>query len=209
MTLESYLLFVVASLVLCIVPGPDIVYLLSRCVAQGKRAGVFAALGIAAGGYVHLAAAITGLSAILLTSAAAFTAVKWLGALYLIYLGISAFRTSNLPDATSTKRLAGNSAWAIFWQGFVSDILNPKVAMFFLALLPQFVEPGAGNPISQLLLMGVTVTSIGLIVNFTLITVSARITNEWRQNSSTAHWLKKAMGVTFIGLGARLALEKA
>ena len=209
MTLESYLLFVVASIVLCVVPGPDIVYLLSRCIAQGKRAGVFAAVGIAAGGYVHLAAAITGLSAILLTSATGFTVVKWLGALYLIYLGVSAFRNSETQDVTTTKRLSGSSPWSIFWQGFVSDILNPKVAMFFLALLPQFVEPGSGNPIGQLFLMGITVTSIGLIVNFTLITVSAHVTSEWRQSTTAVRWLKRAMGVTFIGLGARLALEKA
>tara|TARA_R110000868_G_scaffold194564_8_gene440092 strand:- start:643 stop:1272 length:630 start_codon:yes stop_codon:yes gene_type:complete len=209
MTLESYLLFVVASIVLCVVPGPDIVYLLSRCIAQGKRAGVFAAVGIAAGGYVHLAAAITGLSAILLTSATAFTVVKWLGALYLIYLGVTAFRNSETQDVTTTKRLSGSSPWSIFWQGFVSDILNPKVAMFFLALLPQFVEPGSGNPIGQLFLMGITVTSIGLIVNFTLITVSAHVTSEWRQSTTAVRWLKRAMGVTFIGLGARLALEKA
>jgi len=156
-----------------------------------------------------MAAAITGLSAILLTSAAAFTAVKWLGALYLIYLGVSAFRNSGTQDVTSTKRLSGSSPWSIFWQGFVSDMLNPKVAMFFLALLPQFVEPGTGNPIGQLFLMGITVTSIGLIVNFTLITVSAHVTNEWRQSTTNARWLKRAMGVTFIGLGARLALEKA
>ena len=81
--------------------------------------------------------------------------------------------------------------------------------MFFLALLPQFVEPGSGNPIGQLFLMGITVTSIGLIVNFTLITVSAHVTSEWRQSTTAVRWLKRAMGVTFIGLGARLALEKA
>jgi len=207
-TLENYLLFVFASIALCVVPGPDIIYLLSRCIAQGKKAGLFAALGIAAGGYVHLAAAITGLSAILLTSATAFTVVKWLGAFYLVYLGISAFQKNKTEDLVSSKRLSGNSAWLIFWQGFVSDILNPKVAMFFLALLPQFLDPSASNPVGQLFLMGITVTSIGLIVNFTLIAISARITAEWRQNAVAAHWLKRAMGVTFIGLGARLAFEK-
>jgi threonine/homoserine/homoserine lactone efflux protein len=208
MTLESYLLFVIASIVLCVVPGPDLAYLLSRCVAQGRKAGLFAALGINAGGYVHLAAAITGLSAIILTSSVAFTAVKWLGALYLIYLGISALRSSENSAPVSKSRLVGDRPWSIFWQGFISDVFNPKVAIFFLALLPQFVEVRAGNPVGQLALLGVTVNTIQLIVNFTLISVSAHVTRNLRQNARTAMWLRRVMGVTFIGLGARLAFEK-
>jgi threonine/homoserine/homoserine lactone efflux protein len=208
MTLESYLLFVVASIVLCVVPGPDLAYLLSRCIAQGKKAGLFAALGINAGSYVHLAAAITGLSAILLTSSVAFTAVKWLGALYLIYLGISALRGGGNSALVFTSQLPGERSWPVFWQGFISDVLNPKVAIFFLALLPQFVEAGASNPISQLILLGITVNVIQLMVNFILISISARVTNGLRRNESVTKWLKRAMGVTFIGLGARLAFEK-
>jgi len=140
MSIENYLLFIGAGLILILVPGPDMIYLLSRCIAQGRRAGVLAALGINAGGYVHLTAAITGLSAILLTSALAFTAVKWAGAAYLIYLGVGALRSRTGPVSVSTKGLTGQSARAIFWQGFISDVLKPKVAIFFLALLPKFVH---------------------------------------------------------------------
>ena len=208
MTLESYLLFVAASIVLSVVPGPDLAYLLSRCIAQGKQAGLFAALGINAGSYVHLAAAVTGLSAILLSSSIAFTAVKWLGALYLIYLGISALRSSGNSAFAVASPLSGERSWPIFWQGFISDVLNPKVAIFFLALLPQFVDVGAGDPISQLVFLGITVNVVQLVVNFTLISISARVTRGLRRNESVTKWLKRAMGVTFIGLGARLAFEK-
>ncbi len=114
MTLDTYLLFVGASLVLNLVPGPDMVYLLSRCIAQGRRAGVLAALGINLGAYVHLLAAITGLSAILMTSAVAFAAVKWAGAAYLVYLGIGALRSRGGPIPVSVDGLSGRSRRAIF-----------------------------------------------------------------------------------------------
>ncbi len=209
MTLETYLLFVGASLVLNLVPGPDMVYLLSRCLAQGRRAGILAALGINLGAYVHLLAAITGLSAILMTSAVAFTAVKWAGAAYLVYLGVGALRSRGGPISVSAEGLSGRSRRAIFWQGFLSDLLNPKVAVFFLALLPQFVHVEAGSPVAQLLLLGVTVNVIGIATSLALVFVSAQLTEGLRRNAGTARWLRKAMGATFIGLGARLALEKA
>jgi threonine/homoserine/homoserine lactone efflux protein len=208
-TPDTYLLFVGASLVLNLVPGPDMVYLLSRSVAQGRQAGILAALGINLGAYVHLLAAITGLSAILMTSALAFTAVKWAGAAYLVYLGIGALRSRGGPVAVSAEGLSGRSRRAIFWQGFVSDVLNPKVAVFFLALLPQFVPVEAGNPVAQLLLLGVTVNVIGIATSLVLVFVATRLTEGLRRNAGMARWLRKAMGVTFIGLGARLALEKA
>ena len=209
MTLDTYLLFVGASLVLNLVPGPDMVYLLSRCIAQGRRAGVLAGLGINLGAYVHLLAAITGLSAILMTSAVAFAAVKWAGAAYLVYLGIGALRSRGGPIPVSVEGLSGRSRRAIFWQGFVSDVLNPKVALFFLALLPQFVRAEGESPVVQLLLLGVTVNVIGIATSLVLVFVSARLTEGLRRNAGVAQWLRKAMGVTFIGLGARLALEKA
>jgi threonine/homoserine/homoserine lactone efflux protein len=208
MSIESYLLFIGAGLVLILVPGPDMIYLLSRCIAQGRRAGVLAALGINAGGYVHLTAAITGLSAILMTSAVAFTAVKWAGAAYLVYLGVGALRSRSGPISLSTNGLTGQSARAIFWQGFISDVLNPKVAVFFLALLPQFVHAQGEGVIGQLLLLGLTLNVMAISVNLVLVLISTRITEGLRRNNSIARWLQKAMGITFIGLGARLALDK-
>jgi threonine/homoserine/homoserine lactone efflux protein len=208
MSWNSYLLFIGASFLLSISPGPDMIYMLSRCVAQGPRAGVAAALGINLGCYVHLLAAVTGLSAILMTSALAFTVVKWAGAAYLVYLGISAFFDRSSLNLTGSK-LRGRSLQTIFWQGMISDVLNPKVAVFFLALLPQFIDQTSGHVVWQLLLLGLTLNFIGLAVNLVFVALSGRISAKLREDERMAGRLRKIMGVMFIGLGARLAAEKA
>jgi threonine/homoserine/homoserine lactone efflux protein len=209
MTLHNYLLFVGASVVLVIAPGPDMVYMLARCIAQGRRAGFLAAIGFNLGGYVHLAAAILGLSAILATSSVAFTAVKWLGAGYLIYLGIGAIRSKQGPFVISGAGLTDQADRTILWQAFVSDVLNPKVAIFFLALLPQFVDPNGPRPTLQILLLGVTVNMIALPMNMLLVLCSARLTEALRRNTKIAGRLHQAMGAMFVALGLRLAVEKA
>jgi threonine/homoserine/homoserine lactone efflux protein len=207
MTLHTYLLFVFASLVLALVPGPDMVYMLARCIAQGRRAGILAALGFNAGAYVHLSAAAIGLSAILAASSLAFTAVRWAGAAYLIYLGIGALRSKGGPLVIGG---AGSRAdRTIFWQAFWSDVLNPKVAVFFLALLPQFVDPHTTHPTLQILLLGVTVNMICLPINIVLVAFSARVTQALRHNDALSKWLQRGMGALFVGLGVRLAVEKS
>jgi len=208
MTLHSYLLFAGASVVLAIVPGPDMVYMLGRCVAQGRKAGLMAVIGFNLGGYAHLTAAILGLSAVIATSVAAFTAVKWLGAGYLIYLGISTLRGNNRHISLDTRKVASPAAKTIVWQAFVSDVLNPKVAMFFIALLPQFVDPKGPHPTLQILLLGVTLNVIALACNVMVVTLSASVTASLRRNTSVSAWLQKALGATFFALGIRLAVEK-
>jgi len=207
MTLHTYLLFVLASLVLALVPGPDMVYMLGRCIAQGRRAGILAALGFNAGAYVHLSAAVLGLSAILATSSVAFTAVKWAGAAYLIYLGSGALRSKGGPLVISG--VGGRADRTIFWQAFWSDVLNPKVAVFFLALLPQFVDPRSTQPTLQILLLGVTVNMICLPINIVLVAFSARVTQTLRRNDALSKWLQRGLGALFVGLGLRLAVEKS
>jgi threonine/homoserine/homoserine lactone efflux protein len=208
MIVHSYLLFVGASIVLVLVPGPDMIYMLSRCIAQGRKAGLMAAIGFNLGGYAHLMAAVLGLSAVLATSVVAFTVVKWLGAGYLVYLGISVLRSKSAPIELSAQGVPDRAAKTILWQAFLSDVLNPKVAMFFLALLPQFVEPQAPHPTLQILFLGVTVNVIALTGNIALVYLSASVTSALRRNSSVAEWLRKAMGATFVALGLRLAFEK-
>jgi len=207
MSLHSYWLFVGASVVLAIIPGPDMAYMLARCVAQGRRAGIVAALGFNLGGYFHLTAALLGLSAILATSSAAFTVVKWLGAIYLIYLGVAALRSQQGPLVISS-RLISRGDRTILWQAFLSDALNPKVAMFFLALLPQFIDPQASHATLQILVLGVTVNMIALASNIIVVLCSARLTRKLRQNAAIKDGLQKAMGALFIALGLRLAVEK-
>jgi threonine/homoserine/homoserine lactone efflux protein len=207
MTLHTYLMFIIASVVLVIVPGPDMIYMLSRCIAQGRRAGVMSAIGFNIGGYVHLTAAVLGLSAILATSSVAFTAVKWLGAAYLVYLGISALRSTSGPLVVPGSTLNRDNR-TILWQALLSDVLNPKVAIFFLALIPQFVNPRGAHPTLQILLLGITVNMIALPINLILVYCSASVTEALRRHTGIAVWLQRAMGAMFVALGFRLAVEK-
>jgi threonine/homoserine/homoserine lactone efflux protein len=208
MTLHSYLLFVLAAVALILVPGPDMMYLLGRCLAQGRRAGILSAIGFNLGGYVHLTAAVLGLSAILATSATAFTVVKWIGAAYLVYLGLSALWSKQGPLAIDTEPVGGRRGRTILWQAFLSDVLNPKVALFFLALLPQFVDRSASHPTLQIVLLGVTVNAIGLPTNIAIACCAARITRSLRRSGSVTLWLQRGLGLLFIGLGLRIAVEK-
>lgn len=207
MSIESYLMFVCASIVLCIVPGPDMIFLLGRTLAQGRKAGVLAAVGINAGGYVHLLAAMLGLSAILATSAFAFTIVKWAGAIYLVYLGIQVLKSKESPILIESS---GNrkTLSSIFWQGFLSDVLNPKVALFFLAFLPQFINPNSGHHTLQILFLGCTVNMIAIIINITLVFFASALTVRLRSNQRISFWLNKTMGAIFISLGIKMVSEK-
>ena len=213
MSLHSYWLFVGASILLVLAPGPDMAYLLGRSVAQGKRAGAVAVFGVNAGAYVHLIAAVTGLSAVLMASALAFTVIKWVGATYLIWLGIMTLRAKHQDGPLPPVSLRGAGARAVFRQGFASCALNPKVAVFYLALLPQFVEPHAGGvwagrPWLQLLVLGLTTNMIALPMNLAMVALSAHATHALRGNPRISAWLQKAMGATFVALGLRLAAER-
>jgi threonine/homoserine/homoserine lactone efflux protein len=209
MSLHAYLLFVASSIVLVLVPGPDMAYLLTRTVVQGRRAGSMAALGINVGSYVHLAAAIAGLSALLLASTSAFTVVKWAGAAYLCYLGICALLGRKAMTDLVDSEIGERGLRAVFWQGFWSDVLNPKVALFYVALLPQFVNDQAGNATLQLTLLGVTSNMVAIVINLSLVAGAAQLSGKLRRNARVALWLQRAMGVLFIGLGVRLAAQKA
>ena len=184
------------------------IYLLGRSIVQGKRAGVIAAVGINLGGYFHLFAAIAGLSAVLATSAFAFTVVKFAGAAYLCYLGVQALRGRGTGTEVTTEGITVLSTKRIFWQGFWSDVLNPKVAIFFLALLPQFVVPEKGNVLAQLVILGLTVNVIAIIINICIVYSSAALTAKLRGNAALSTWLNRALGTLLIGLGLRLANEK-
>ena len=207
MSLHSYLLFVLAALALVLAPGPDMLYMLGRCVAQGRRAGILSALGFSLGGLVHISAAVLGLSAILAASATAFTVVKWVGAAYLVYLGVSTLwrRPALLAIDTHGPGVRGRT---ILWQAFLSDVLNPKVALFFLALLPQFVDRDAPHPALQILLLGLTVSVIALPTNILIVCCADRITGSLRRNASVSLWLRKGLGLLFIALGLRIAAER-
>jgi len=204
---HAYWVFVGAVVVLVLAPGPDMAYMLTRTIAQGRKAGVVAAIGINVGAYVHVLAAVLGLSAILATSSFAFTIVKWVGACYLIWMGIQALTKSTSIDLRGNG-LVQLDVRTIFWQGFLSDVLNPKVALFFLAFLPQFVDYGAGNEVKQLLVLGVTGNVIAISINLMLVYFASAATARLRPDQRVTRWLHRAMGTIFIALGIRLANEK-
>ena len=207
MDTNKYILFLTATVILCAVPGPDMVLLLSRTVAKGRRAGIVTALGINAGAYVHLMAAIAGISAVIATSALAFTVVKWVGAGYLVYLGISILRSKSEVLHIDPETALSQSGWRYFWQGFWSDVLNPKVAIFYLAFLPQFMVPGK-NHLAQLFFLGVSANMIGILSSVVIVVFCSALTHRLRKNARISFWLGKALGSVFIALGVRLAGEK-
>lgn len=209
MELSSYLIFVAASILLCITPGPDMLLILGRTLGQGRRAGLMAVLGVNAGAYVHLLAAVAGLSAVLAASTAAFNIVKWLGAAYLIYIGFQALiaRRHDSPLGVTTLPPTQLDSRA-FWQGFVSDVLNPKVAIFFVAFLPQFITPNAGDRILQLCILGVTSNMIALLINLSIVVLSTTVAGRLLVGRVNGPLLNKAMGTMFVGVGVKLATEK-
>jgi threonine/homoserine/homoserine lactone efflux protein len=207
-TLHNFLLFISACIALALIPGPDMAYMLARCIAQGRRAGVLAALGFNLGGLVHATAAALGLSAVLASSSTAFTAVKWFGAAYLIYLGIAAIRSRPGQMSIAEGVAAGPRGKTILWQAFLSDVLNPKVALFFVAFVPQFVDPHAPHPGLQFFLLGITCNLVCLPINLLLVLFSSRFTQTLRGNAAVSRWLQRGMGTLFIALGLRLAVEK-
>lgn len=199
--------FLAAAVLLNLSPGPDLLFILGQTVRGGRRAGFAALGGIWLGAFVHVLMAAAGLSAVLAQSALAFAAVKWLGAAYLLWLGIAALRSAEPltlgdgPAVTAAPR-------AIFRQGVVVAVLNPKVAIFFLAFLPQFVVPGAGPAWAQLFLHGSLIIVVAACIEPFLVLAGAGLTRRLRQRPGTMLWLERSLGAVLIALGLRLALDQ-
>lgn len=201
----GFVLFLTASLALIVTPGPDMIYVVTRGVSQGRAAGLVSAWGACSGLIVHTVLASIGLSALLQSSAAAFTVVRYVGAAYLIYLGIKAFLSRenfSVPRASApTLRLK-----KLFLQGVASNVLNPKIALFFLAFLPQFVSPASGNAALQMLVLGLIFTILALLV-FNVIAYFSGTLGYWLDKKPAfARGLQWMTGSVLVGLGLRLAL---
>ena len=200
-------LFVVAGFLLNITPGPDMTYIAARAAAGGFRAGVAATLGITAGCVVHTLAAAAGLSVLLATSAAAFTVVKWCGAAYLLYAGIRLVLSSvRAPrDATIETLLPPASPLRIFREAFVINVFNPKVALFFLAFLPQFIAFDAPDKALAFVLLGTVFNFNSLFVNLPCAWLASRAGRRWRGQADALHWMRRIVGGVFVLLAVRLA----
>jgi len=205
---HDLLLFVASGVLLNITPGPDMLYIMARSSAQGARAGAAAALGIAAGCIVHILAAAFGLSALLAASATAFTVLKLLGAAYLVYVGLSLIWKSRIaPKAKASAKLAPATLRAIFIQGFLTNVLNPKVALFFLALLPQFIDVDAPSKPLAFLLLGAIFNVNGTLWNLLVAWSTARISVGF-DRTRLAVWLNRCIGGVLVYIGIRIAFAK-
>lgn len=196
--------FLAAALVLLLTPGPAVLYIVARSIDQGRMAGLVSVLGIAIGTLFHVTAATLGLSALLLSSSLAFSVVKYLGAAYLIYLGLR--KLLSREEAPAPEEVERTRLTRIFYQGIVVNVLNPKTALFFFAFLPQFVHPGRGSVASQVLVLGVTFAMLAMITDgsYALLAGSA---GRWLKGNRRFLKVERYLaGSIYIGLGLTTAL---
>ena len=202
--IHDYWLFVATGVILNLTPGQDTLYILGSSVAYGRRIGLASALGISAGCIVHTIAAALGLSAILATSSTAFTAVKLAGAAYLIYLGIRAL-TARADVISPFEQASTMGAGLAFRRGVLTNVLNPKVALFFLALLPQFIDSDSPTKVSAFLALGLTFVATGTLWCLFLAVAASRIRGSFVEHPQMLTYLSRAGGALFVFLGLKLA----
>ena len=196
--------YTLAVILLILTPGPNMVLVLTRSIADGARVGVVTSLGVELGTLVHTLLAAVGISAVVATSAVAFNVVKWIGAGYLIYLGVRAVLSKESLislEAKSSPHLSHT-----FWQATLTNILNPKVALFFLAFIPQFIHPERGLVFVQFLILGSVIALVGFGFSMVLTFASSPVSSWLQRNPSFQYWQGKITGLVFVALGLRLAL---
>lgn len=205
--IHHYWLFIATAVLLVLTPGQDTFFILGRSLTGGRASGVAAALGISAGTVIHTCLAALGLSALLATSAYAFTAVKIAGAAYLIYIGVRALmsKSRGVPGESAQ---GSTDAWLAFRQGVVTNLLNPKVALFFLALMPQFIEAGSTHKVAAFLALGLTFVTLGVAWCLVLAVGAASMRSWFLRKPSMTTMLNRFAGAMFIALGLRLAAAR-
>jgi threonine/homoserine/homoserine lactone efflux protein len=205
-------LFMISGLLLNMMPGPDTLLIVARSASQGWRAGAAASLGIGSGVMVHVAAAAVGLSALLASSATAFSIVKWVGAAYIVYMGIGLLLSRRSDTAAATDAAAPPPPLPlrkIYLQGFLTNVLNPKVAIFFLAFVPQFISADAASKPLAFLILGFIFDFNSMLWCHALVLFAAFAGQRMKFKPAVANGLNRATGTLFIALGVKLALSKA
>jgi threonine/homoserine/homoserine lactone efflux protein len=203
-------LFVVAGLLLNVTPGPDTALVVGHSLRHGARGGMLTALGVGSGCFVHIAAATVGVSALLLASAAAFTVLKWAGAVYLAFIGLGMLLGRRAVVAAGTpapvSRASGRS---LYLQGFLTNALNPKVALFFLAFLPQFIDAGAPGKTIGFALLGLLFDVTGTLWLVLVALAASRSAAHFSRNAGLRLWLQRLIGAAFVAFAAKLALVRS
>lgn len=214
---HQLVLFVAAGWLLNLTPGPDVFYIVTHALRSGARAGIVAGLGITAGCFVHVVAAALGVSALLATSATAFTVLKWVGAAYLVYIGVRMLRAQPGGGLAAVARGEGTTAGQapaaaslgeVFKGGFWTNVLNPKVAIFFLAFVPQFIAPGAEHKALAFLLLGTLFNVNAIPVNVGWALAAAWMARRVGAVQRGMHWLDRVAGALFVAFGIKLALTE-
>ena len=197
-------LYVAASLALILTPGQDMMYVMSRALAQGRLAGLYSAVGVIIGILVHTALVALGVGALLAASEGLFLALKLFGAAYLVYLGIKLLltRETAVSMAAGAQRF---SAASLVWQGILSNVSNPKIVVFFFAFLPQFVDPKSAHPTLDLVLLGVLYAAMGLVVKVAVGLAAGSLSERILRKPRMMVWINRASGTILVGLGLRLA----
>lgn len=206
MTASTLIYFLGASMALTIAPGPDNTFIVAQGISRGRKAAVVTALGMCSGVSVHTTAAALGISALLYSSAAAFTILKYAGAAYLLFLAYKALKEQQvlLPQGTAD----GQSPWVMFRRGFIMNVVNPKVALFFLAFLPQFVSPGEESAALQMLLLGLLFMAQAVVLFGAIGWPSGSVGNLILRRPRMARWFGRLSAGIFASLGIRLALAE-
>jgi threonine/homoserine/homoserine lactone efflux protein len=208
--IHDFWLFIVSGLLLNITPGPDTAYIVGRSAQFGWRGGAAAVVGICTGCLVHVFGAAIGLSALLAASSAAFTVLKWAGAAYLGFIGIRMLFSRPRANIEEVRIADGSiSLRRVFWQGVLTNILNPKVALFFLAFLPQFVDAESPHKAAAFMLLGLIFICNGSLWCFGVAVLAARTADRVRRSGEALLWINRALGGMFIYLGARIAMLQA
>ncbi|HIF5668576.1 TPA: LysE family translocator [Vibrio parahaemolyticus] len=206
MDLNSLVLFVIACLAINMIPGPDVIYIVSNTMKGKLASGMKAAIGLGIGYFIHTLAACLGLSAIILSSAVAFTAVKWLGAAYLVYLGVQAILSMWRGESKLVVNESIGSNKNVFAQGVIVSVLNPKVALFFLSFLLQFIDTSTGSASTQLLILGLLFSGLATMCNVLYASVGSWVFS--RSNSQRySRALEGVSGVLLIGLAGKVAIS--
>ncbi|BAN21782.1 LysE family translocator [Caballeronia insecticola] len=206
--ITGFAFFLVAVFLLNVTPGPDTAYIVGRSVAQGRGAGIVSALGISAGCIVHTLACAFGLTAILAASATAFTVIKIAGAIYLIYLGVRLIFTKHddaAPKTQANEKAAPKSLRQLFAQGFITNVLNPKVVLFFVSFFPQFVAADSQHKTLAFLTLGVVFIAMSTLWNGFVAWIAGSVTERFAGKSGVKKWLDRGVGGAFVGLGIKLA----
>jgi len=209
--IDSFWLFVFSGLALNLTPGADMLFVIDRAMSRGTPAGIAAALGIAVGSALHLLLAVIGVSALLAASPAAMNVLKVIGAAYLFWLGVTLIKSNLVAQTADTETDPGDATSYLlpaFIKGVAVNVLNPKIALFFVAFLPQFVNPNATQPIVALIILGCVFNFVGTAWNFIVAWGAARIRQHLQSDSLALRWYPRVVGILMLALAARLAISE-